>query len=134
MVGLWTTFALAIICGVAVFIFCGWFDKKMENDEKMSNFMYKRDVEKMVGIKGSINFFKWVKENGTVINHGSKNKYIVSEVYNYMKDNDIPGIEHTHTLGKINEHHADYKNQDNNNKHHSNKGSHLRNKRKTRSK
>jgi len=97
-------------------------------DEK---YMYKRDVEKAIGIKGAINFFKWVKENGTIVNHGSKNKYIASEVFFYMKDNDIPGVEHTHTLAKINEHASDYRHRDTNINQHNKKDSHLRNQQKT---
>ena len=68
--------------------------------------MYKRDIEKMMGIKGSINFFKWVKTNGTILNSGSKNKYLTAEVVAYMAANDIAGpiktnVQHTHNIEKI---------------------------------
>jgi len=68
--------------------------------------MYKRDVEKAIGIKGAINFFKWVKNNGTILNCGSKNKYVSTEVLAYMEANDIAGsikskVQHTHNIEKI---------------------------------
>lgn len=66
------------------------------------------------------------------VKHGSRNKYIASEVFFYMKDNDIPGVEHTHTLAKINEHASDYSHRDTNINQHSKKDSHLKNQRKAR--
>jgi len=33
MIGLWGAFIISMICGISVFIFADWFDKKMENDE-----------------------------------------------------------------------------------------------------
>jgi len=32
MIGDWLVLIFVLLCGISVYIFCGWFDKKMGND------------------------------------------------------------------------------------------------------
>ena len=67
-----------------------------------NDYMTKREVEKFIGAKGAIEFFKYAKKKGL----GEDNKYLKVDVIDYMSKGAQTGtgkkFEHSRNVGKIN--------------------------------